>query len=202
LNRTNYQYEIKANPWSISYKQAIKNKDTCIYSMAYTKERSQLFQWTGELIHSTTSFYSLSAKNITLGAFEDAIELNVAVIKDDVTHHFLLTKGFVEGENLYVLENYDALLSMLDKRQMSIDLVILNDELLKNRVMTSNEKSKYKKHFVIDELKFKFHLACNLNIPIEVVNNLSDSLASVKDDGTYDKIEKKWKSYFSDSFVF
>ena len=202
LDRTTYNHRIKANPWTISYQQAIKSKNTCIYSMAYTEERNKLFQWTGELVRSTTSFYSLKSRNITLKTFEDARKHNIAVIKDDVTHHFLLSKGFIESKNLYVLENYDALLTMLERRKSSIDLVILNDELLKNRLHSLALESKYNKNLRINELDFIFHLACNLNMPKEIINNISSSLSAIKKDGTYERIKDKWKQYFSKDFSF
>ncbi len=196
LNKPPHTYEIEANPWTVSYNQALKNSNTCIYSLAYTKPRKDKFQWSGELIRSTTSFYSLSSREISISHIEEAKKYNVAVIKDDVAHHYLLSKGFQENKNLYVLENYNALLDLLEIRKDSIDLVILNDVLLKNRIKDLADKNKYKQVFLIDELGLIFHIACNLNMPKQVVDDISLALEQVKADGTYQQIKTKWQSYF------
>ena len=54
-------------------------------------------------------------------------------MEDDVAHHFLTSNGFIENESLYVLNNYDALLKLLEMPNRNIDFVILNDDLLAYR---------------------------------------------------------------------
>jgi polar amino acid transport system substrate-binding protein len=196
LNKTPHTYTIEANPWTVSYNQALKNSDICIYSLAYTESRKNKFQWAGELIRSTTSFYSLSSREISISHIEEAKKYNVAVIKDDVAHHYLLSKGFQENKNLYVLENYNALLDLLEIRKDSIDLIILNDELLKNRVKNSADKEKYKQVLLLDELELIFQIACNLKLPKQVVDDISTALKQIKSDDTYQTIKAKWQSYF------
>lgn len=198
LNRSGHSYVIEAYPWTYSYKQALNKNNTCVYSLAYTQERKEKFQWIGEIARSTISFYSLKSKNVVLNSFEEARHYNVAVIKDDVTHHFMLSKGFVEEKNLYVMGNYDALLKLLEIRKNSIDLVILNDDLLKHRVHSLDEENKYQKHIVIEELELIFNLACNLKTPTDITKSLSKAMIEMKADGSYQKIKQKWQSQFSD----
>ena len=63
----------------------------------------------------------------------EASKYNIAVISDNVTHHYLLTKGSVEKENLYVVNDYDALLKLFNLPSRHIDLVVLNNDFLTNR---------------------------------------------------------------------
>ena len=196
LARTPYSYTIEANPWNISYNQALKNSNTCIFSLAYTPSRKPLFQWAGELTRSTLSFYSLSSRNITITNINEAKNFNVAVIRDDVSHQYLLSKGFTEQKNIYVMDNYDALLDLLEKRKSIIDLVILNDELLKNRIKNLSDKAKYRKVFEIKDLTLIFNIGCNLKVDKKIVDDISKALNTIKADGTYQKIKNKWRSYF------
>jgi polar amino acid transport system substrate-binding protein len=74
---------------------------------------------------------------------EDAKTFITAVIKDDITHHFLLSKGFVENQNLYASSNYDTPLRLLEVPSRNIDLVIINDDLINHRFGNTEEIQKY-----------------------------------------------------------
>ncbi|MGB1263926.1 MAG: hypothetical protein ACPG52_13540, partial [Cognaticolwellia sp.] len=119
----------------------------------------------------------------------------VAVIKNDVTHHLLLSKGFEEKKNLYVMNNYDALLKLLDTPSRQIDLIILNDDLLNNRVANSAEAAQYKSVLLIEELTLNFHLACSLNTDKTIVSTLKQTMKKLEQQGTYSAIKQKWQKH-------
>jgi len=120
--------------------------------------------------------YSLKKSQIVISTIEGAKKYNTAVIRDDVTHHFLLAKGFVENENLYVVSNYDALLKLLDLPSRHIDLVVLNDDLLKHRVKDFDDTSKYSNVFQFKELTMNLHFSCSLNTEKKIVDNLTKTM--------------------------
>ena len=161
LKETNIRYNLEAHAWSLSYNRALHKENTCIYSLAYIPERKPLFQWIGNITASSISLYALSKNKIKITSLSQALNYKIAVIKDDVTHHFLLSKGFVENENLYVMNNYDSLLQLLEIPSRQIDLVVLNDDLLNNRVKNSNEATKYKSVFLLQDLTLDFYFACS-----------------------------------------
>lgn len=197
LNTTSIQYSIEAYPWSFSYQQTLKNKNACVYSLARTIDREQKFNWLDLNIKSTTSFYSLASRNLNLSNIEEAKKFTIAVIRDDITHQFLLRKGFKENKNLYISDTYDSLLKFLEARQQSIDFIILNDDLLKNRVNSAKEFSKYKKNLFIDELRLNFHLGCNLQVPKNAIKLMSDALLSLQADEAFEVIKLKWQTSFT-----
>jgi polar amino acid transport system substrate-binding protein len=123
----------------------------------------------------------------------EATKYNIAVIRDDVTHHFLLSKGFVEKENLYVVDNYDALLKLLDLPSRHIDLVVLNDDLLNNRVKNSVDALKYKSVFQFEELTLNFNLACSLNTDEKIIDKLTNAMKVLEKRGVFFGIREKWK---------
>jgi polar amino acid transport system substrate-binding protein len=193
LNESQYAFDITAYPWALSFSRAKLGKNTCIYSLARIPERESLFKWVGHIASSTVSLYSIKNSPIDISTIEEAKKYNIAVIRDDVTHQFLLTKGFVENENLYVVNNYDALLKLLDLASRHIDLVVLNDDLLKNRVKDLNEASKYKNVFQLKELTLNFHFACSLNTEQKIVDNLINTMKVLEKRGAFMKIRNKWK---------
>lgn len=193
LTATEIEYSIEAHPWSHSYNRALHVKNTCIYSLAYIPNRKPLFQWVGHITNSTISLYALSKSNITVENLAQAKNYKTAVIKDDVTHHFLISKGFVENENLYVMNNYDSLLKLLEIPSRQIDLVVLNDDLLKNRVKNSAEASKYKGVFMLKELTLDFYFACSLTTDKAIVKSLKNTMKKLEQQGVYSAIKEKWQ---------
>lgn len=193
LNATNYAYEITAYPWSISFSRAKREQNTCIYSLGRIPDRELLFEWIGHIISSTISLYSLASKQILITSLNDAKKYKTAVIRDDVTHHFLLSKGFIENENLYVMDNYDSLLKLLEIPNRNIDLVVINDDLIYNRVKSTEEASKYTNVYNMDELTLNFHFACSLNTEKDIVTDLKETMKELEKKGTFATIRKKWR---------
>jgi polar amino acid transport system substrate-binding protein len=194
LKEANYEYEIAAYPWSLSFNRAKHEKNTCIYSLSRIPEREPLFEWVGHIISSTISLYSLASKQISINNLNDAKKYKTAVIRDDVTHHFLLSKGFIENENLYVMDNYDSLLKLLEIPNRNIDLVVLNDDLIYNRVKSTEAASKYKNVYNMRELTLNFHLACSLSTEKNIIAKLTKSMKKLEQDGDFSVIRKKWRS--------
>jgi polar amino acid transport system substrate-binding protein len=195
LARTPLSYSIEVNDWANAYNQVLKKADLCIYSIARLPNRESLVQWVGEIASAGTSFYSLRDKNIALNTFDDAHQYTVAVIEEDASHHFLLEKGFINNKNLYALKNQETILQMLELRRDNIDLVLLNDQLLINKLGSERKMKKYTKHPLKTNLRFDFNLACSLQTSKHVVEQLSDSLNSMKLDGTLQKINKRWQRH-------
>ncbi|PKG81377.1 hypothetical protein CXF85_18050 [Colwellia sp. 75C3] len=193
LKESQYEYDITAYPWALSFRRAKHEKNTCIYSLARIPRRESKFKWIGHIVTSTVSFYSLKSNQIVISTIEEAKKYNAAVIRDDVTHQFLVSKGFVENENLYVVNNYDALLKLLELSSRHIDLVVLNDDLLKNRVKNLKDTAKYKNVLPLKELTMNLHLACSLNTEQKVVDDLINAMKVLEKRGVLLEIKERWK---------
>jgi polar amino acid transport system substrate-binding protein len=193
LNAAGYEYSLDVHPWSVSFTRAKKENNTCIYSIARIPIRGPQFQWIGRIVSNTNSFYALKSRGIAISSINDAKKYVTAVIKDDVSHQFLLSKGFVENENLYVMSNYDGLLTLLEVSSRNIDLVIMNDGLIHRRVPKPKDVLKYSNLLEIDELNLDFHLACSLSTPKDIVNKLRHTMKELEQLGEFSKIREKWR---------
>jgi len=193
LDKSELDYKIESYPWSLSFNRAMYEENICIYSLARIPDRELMFQWIGHITTSTISFYTLKGKPLNISNLNDAKKYKTAVIEDDVTHHFLLSKGFVEGENLYVMRNYDALLKLLETPSRQIDLIIINDDLIYSRVKSKKEASKYLNVHMLDELTLDFYFACSLNTAKDIVSKLTAEMKKLEDLGLYLTIRNKWK---------
>tara|TARA_R110000744_G_scaffold54996_6_gene116457 strand:+ start:4822 stop:5598 length:777 start_codon:yes stop_codon:yes gene_type:complete len=192
LKEANITYNIDAHPWSLSYNRALKEENTCIYSIVRIPQRDALFQWVGHIAISSTSFYSLKNSPIKISSLEQAKDYKVAVIKDDVAHHYLLSKGFIENKNIYVMDNNEALLKLLEVPNRQIDLVVINDDLLTNRVNNAIESSKYKNVHTFENFKFEFYFACSLKTEKSIIQSLSKAMDKLEKKGDFTKIKMKW----------
>jgi len=189
-----FEYTIEAYPWSLSYNRALYEKDTCIYSLGRIPEREHLFNWIGQIISSTVSMYSLASNNLKISTLNDAKQYKTAVIRDDVTHHFLLSKGFIENQNLYVMDNYDSLLQLLHKPSRNIDLVVLNDDLIFHRVKSTKAALKYKNVYRVQDFTLDFHFACSKATEQSIVVTLKEMMKKLEQKGILPAIRKKWKT--------
>lgn len=194
LDAAAFDYTLDVHPWTLAYERATQQSNTCIYSLARLPMRETQFKWIGHIASGTSSFYSLNNRNIDVSTVADAKHFKTAVIEDDVTHHFLLAKGFVENQHLYASSNYDTLLNLLEVPSRNIDLVIINDDLMQYRLGSSNDIHKYQKLFRIEELKLDFHLACSISTEQDIVDKLSASMNDLEQNGTLPRIRQKWRA--------
>lgn len=157
----------------------------------------------GELSYNKTAIYGSAKRNdIRLDSLEQAKQYVIAVTRDDVTHHYLLTNGFVEGKNLYVLDNATSQLKVLTSRRQGIDLIIVNETILKYRATESGLKvSEFQKLLALPDLPLDFHLACSLKTSKAIVNQLQQSLSKIKADGRFDKIVQGWSEHLPQPLI-
>jgi polar amino acid transport system substrate-binding protein len=187
------EFSIEAMSWSRAYNLAQRDANTCIYSISKGAQREPHFQWIGEISYSLTSIYSLKKRHdIQINTLEDAKKYTIAVTKDDITHHFLLSNGFKEGQQLYVIENVYSMLNILKGRK-NIDLIIVNDTILKYRAKESGvDFDELKKQIDLPELPLDFYLACSNKMDKTLVTHLKASLEQLKTSGKFQQIQQNW----------
>ena len=91
------------------------------------------------------------------------------------------------------MNNYDSLLKLLDIPSRQIDLVVLNDDLLNNRVQNSTEAAKYKNQLFLKELTLDFYFACSLHTDKATINALTNAMQRLEQRGDITAIKNKWR---------
>ncbi len=190
LSQTNIDATFKIYPWSRAFNLAKSEQDTCIYKIARTTARESLFHWVGVIKTTNTHFIGLNENsNIEIKSIEDAKKYQIAVIRDDFTHSFLIDAGFVEHQNLYVVNNTHSLLKLLIKNDF-IDLVVADGETVKYRAKNIGiSQEKFKKYYQLNGKPLDFYLACSLKTDIKIVEQLSLALKNIKKNGEFYKID-------------
>jgi polar amino acid transport system substrate-binding protein len=187
-------YQINFESWSRAYQLAQRDSNTCIYSMSRSPERESLFQWIGELSYNHTALYTMASRaDVQVSSLDDARRYVVAVTRDDVTHHYLKSRGFEEGKNLYVLQSISNMLPVLSGRRNDIDLIIVNDTILRYRAQEAGlDATQFRRLLVLPDLPLAFHLACSLKTAPDVVDKLRAGLRQLKADGRFEQIAGQW----------
>ena len=134
-----------------------------------------------------------SNKKIKISNFDDARKYKIAVLRDDISHHLLLSKGFIEKKNLFVVNNTRSLLKLLLMRE-SIDLIITDESSINYRAKYNNiDPNLFKSFYKINKEPLNFHFACSKQTDPSVISNLSSAIATIKRNGKYQEIMNKWK---------
>lgn len=192
LALTPYQYSIKMYPWAQAYHIALNKENTCIYGIARTQHRENLFQWTGTTSVNETYFIGLASdKNIRVNSIDDAKKYNTAVLRDDFTHQLLLQHGFIENKNLFVANNPKALLKLLLAGQ-HIDLIVLDKLPLIYRANAAGiDLSQFTYHSPLQQKPVEFYLACSKLTAKTIITDITKAINTVKANANSDNITNK-----------
>lgn len=192
LESAGIDWQLEHYPWSIAYQRALREPGVCLFSTSRTPTRESKFHWVGQLASVPTWVYARAGREFQITGIEDLNGYKAAAIKDDVSHEFLLSKGFVEGENLYVQYSYDSLVELLFVDSRNIDIVILSEENLRHRYDDEAQK-RLQRLFKLDELTLYFYLACHPESDLEQLSLLSDAMKKLEETGEFQQIRQRWE---------
>ena len=185
---------IQFMPWARAYDIALNSENVLIYSITRTPQREMLFKWVGDIAPMRWYLFARAGSNIHLASLDDARKYQVAAVKEDAGEQYLLSQGFVIGRNLQSSNkyqyNYDKL--KLGRADLWISLELSALHLIRN-AGEEPEKS------VVRVLSLPgldgehgLNMAFSLKTPDALVERFRKGLQSIRRNGTYDAILKKW----------
>lgn len=161
LQSANIDYNLTIYPWSVAYNAALRDRNTCVFSIARIAAREDKFEWVAKLHGFNASFYALEGSDIVLNSVEQAKDYKIAVVRDNFSHHYLKNEGFSEISNLIVIDNFDKIYDLLDTRKDIIELLVLNEAQFDFRKDVDKSLSKLQPIFRIEEAKSDLYFACH-----------------------------------------
>jgi polar amino acid transport system substrate-binding protein len=196
--RSHYPFTLKSYPWLRSYNLARQKANHCIFSIARLASREKLFKWVGPLSEVNNAvIWGLKNREIKIESLEEAKAYMIAVNRNDITHTGLVERGFVEGENLYVLNDVKSLVKLITTRT-EIDLIVADDITIGFRTkMAGVAMAELERVYEITDLPLNFFFACSQDTDDKIVTALSTSMTSLYLDGTYQRIWDKWRDKLS-----
>ena len=180
--------DIQIVPWARGYKLAQEDVKTCLFSMAYTEERTKLFKFTSPLVKSDTSLIAKKSKNLKIKSIEDAKKLKIGVVREDIGEELVLKAG-IDKNQIEQSNNAQNMSKKLDLDRL--DAVAYEfGTLAWNMKLENIDSSKYEEIYLLEkgETCFAFHKDIDPNILAKV----QKAIGELKADGTVEKIVQKY----------
>ena len=182
LNHAGIDYVINVNRWSISYIAAMRNSDTCIFSIGRSQTRDNLVNWVFPITTITTSFYGLKSSNIKITSLRDAKKYKTGVIRNNYSHQYLKAHGFLEDEHLMMLSSFERVFELLKTRRSHLDLVILSDVHFDHRSLDDPFTQELERIYTLDKNGAELYFACNKQLRRDIIHKIRSAYYEVVDD--------------------
>ena len=185
--------EFQSMPWARAYETAKSSDSVLIYSIGRTPQREKLFKWVGVVTPIQHYLYSSPQRKLVFDQLEQAKPYQIATVNEDVGEQFLITKGFVKGKNLQSSSKYEVNYEKLKLGR--VDLWIMTDlgaAYLARKAGDDPQKTLARSYTMRDLDGEGLYLAFGIRTPDTLVERLRKGLATIKKNGTYDALKKKW----------
>lgn len=114
LKETEFSANVSYMPWARAFSIAKNTPNTLILSMLRTPEREDSFHWIIKVSQAARVFISLKSKPESyVETMAEAKKKLIAVILGSAAHKELISAGFSEKENIYIVSDGNKMLNLL-----------------------------------------------------------------------------------------
>jgi len=187
LRRLNQPDEMMILPWARGYNLLKSKPNVFLFSTTRTKERESRFQWVGPLCIARNGFYKKKGSGVRINSLEDAKKVgSIATYKEDAREQMLKSWGFTN------LDSSKTAKSNLKKLMSSrVDLWFYDNLGMPSIVKSAGvNPADLELVLAIDEVSL--YIAVSKQTSKEIVEKWQQALQSMKEDGTFYSISKKW----------
>lgn len=184
---------IHSMPWARAYDIALNSENVLIYSITRTEKREKLFKWVGQIAPVRWYLVSLPGKNLHLKHIDDARSYQIATVNEDAGEQYLVSKGFAIGKNLQSSNKYEFNYEKLKLGR--VDLWITNElnAIYLIRQAGDDPASMVRSLHLSDMGGADgLDMAFSLKTPDAVVERFKKGLETIKKNGVYESLLKKW----------
>jgi len=189
FKRAGLDYRIDSVPWARAYRKAQNEPNIAIYTIARSAERESLFKWVGVIADWEVYLYKLKSRTqLKATKLDDLRTFVLGGVRDDVRAAYLLGQGFAVD-----LVTDDV--SNIKKLQLGRIDAFPTDEvaLLELAKTTAIDFASMERLLKLESVSSDLSLAFSLNTPDDTVNRCRAALERMKADGTFKKIQTKWR---------
>ncbi len=109
-------------PWARAYNSILKNKKKCLFGMARSADRENLFKWAGPVMDLKIILISKNSQAVQVNILDDIRNLKTGVVKDDIAEKTLLASGIGAKSLIYAFGDQAAKDHLLHLDRGMIDL--------------------------------------------------------------------------------
>lgn len=176
LAKADLEANIELYPWARAYNKALTESNTLIYSIAKTEEREKQFYWLAPLTHLKLGWVSLQQRNdIIINQPEDAKRYRTVVQRDDISHQWLVSHGFIENQHFITCSDVACSWQLLLYKK--VDLIIESPDLIKDMLKHFNKPLNTAKFIsFIPELEITAYLAASKKFDPVLLHKLQQAI--------------------------
>lgn len=193
LKEANLQGEFQSLPWARAYETAQINDGVLIYSIGRTPQREHLFKWVGVIAPTQYYLFSLPQRKLQFDRLEQAKPYQIGTVNEDVGEQFLASRGFAKGKNLQSSVKYELNYEKLKRGR--VDLWIMPELVASYIAKQAGDvpDQMLARSYAITELGGDgYYMAFGAGTSDALVERLANALVTIKRNGTYDALKKKW----------
>ncbi len=182
---------IELHNWNRAYQTALKHPNYAVFTMARTNQREPLFYWVGPIAEREIYLWKLkSRKDIQVKTLEDVKEYRVGTVRGEAGEQQLLSKGFKYDVNIHSVENQtrNFLLLFNDRIDFFYGLELTTIFILRKEGYDPYEVEKT----VLLSGGQGYYIGFNRETPFHIVQQFSDALQTIKHNGTFARIQRKY----------
>lgn len=185
--------EFQSMPWARAYETAQSADSVLIYSIARNPQREKLFKWVGVIAPTQYYLFSLPQRKLRLDQLEQARSLQIATVNEDVGEQYLISKGFVKGHNLQSSVKYELNYEKLKRGRVDLWIMPeLSAAYLARQAGDDPAQTLARSYAIHDLGNDGYYMAFGIQTPDALVARLARALSTIKSNGTYDALKKKW----------
>lgn len=192
LDRSGMDYAIDIYPWARSYDMAKSGENVLIYSIFKLPNREKSFKWIkiDGLSVNMHLFRPIHRGEIDVATIDQGKSYKVGVTRETSTHHFLLSKGYAEGVNLFPVNSEECNILKSNPKAKRIDMTTGDELSMARWLKVSGFPPNYwvKQAFLFKE---DIYMAFGLSTSDEVVNRVRSAVQAIKEEGLLDEIIAK-----------
>ena len=166
---------IELSDWNTSYNKALNNKNCGVFSTGRTKDRENLFKWVGPIGKAKYVFFTNTQNDFYIGNPNEAETKakHILVSNNDVSHQVLAIQLISKDKSvLWASDYYSGIYKI---RKLGLESKI--------------KPMMFNRPFITTTMNIAF----NINTDEKIIENWTQALKEIVDDGTYAKIMQKYE---------
>lgn len=193
LDRAGFDYTIIVYPWARAYDMTKGGNNVLIYSIFKLPSRERSFKWIkiDGLSVNMHLFRPKFRNDLKIASLEEAKGYRIGVTRETSTHHYLVSKGFSEGVNLFPVNCEEQNAFKSTPENMRVDLTTGDKLSLARWLKVSGFPPDYWVE-VLPLFQEDIYMAFGLSTADEVVDAVRSALAEIKAEGLLSDIEDRY----------
>ncbi len=181
-------------PWQQAYEKAQSNREACVFSTVRLPNRERVFKWVGPIAASEWALFAKKDFSGDIKKLADAKPYRIGAVAQDAKVEWLKER-FLTNIVTYAEDKQIPPKLTLDRKQVdAVDLWVTGLYAEKSVAASANVSDV---KLVLKINRVDYYIACNPGVADASVKAMSEALATMKKDGSFQKIVKKYDERFA-----